>query len=85
METFFHTFYDIEIEPVPGGDEAHLIKILSIDGRRFTYRLDGHLDEEAVTYIKTVIDATVFADMIIERTTTGFEIRESPTRLQRHS
>ncbi len=88
METFPHTFYDIEIQAAPAdpnGAPVHLVKILAIDGRRFTYKLHGVLDEDAVTYIKSIIDAAVFGDMIIERTADGFEIRESPARLLKHS
>ena len=85
METFEHTFYDIEIEPVDGAADLHLIKILSIDGRRFTYQLQGTLDDDAVAYVKTVIDAACFGDMLIERKGTDFHIIESRSRLKKHS
>lgn len=85
METFSHPFHDIEIERVEPAVEVHLIKILSIDGRRFTYELHGRLDEDAVAYIETVIDAAVFGDMRIERTPEGFNISESASRLKKHS
>jgi hypothetical protein len=83
-----HTFYDFEIEQVTGDnspDEIYLVKILSVDGRRFTYEVQGALTGEAVTYIKSLIDAAVFSDLVIEKTAEGFEARESTTRLRKHS
>ena len=80
-----HTFYDFEIERVDGQDEVHLVKILSVDGRRFTYELRAELTEEAVTYIKSLIDAVVFSDVVIEKTDEGFDVREATTRLKKHS
>ena len=82
-----HTFFDFEIEgPVEGGsDEVHLVKILSVDGRRFTYEVHGGLTDEAVTYIKSLLDSVVFSDMIVEKTDEGFEAREATTRLKKHS
>jgi hypothetical protein len=85
IESIEHTFYDIEIEPVEGAEETHLVKILSIDGRRFTYQLRGVLDQEAVDYIKSVIDAACFSDMLIERSNNDFKITESRQRLKKHS
>jgi hypothetical protein len=85
METFEHPFYDIEIESDSGDAAAHLVKILSIDGRRFTYKVHAPLDENTINYIKSVIDAAVFGDMIIEHGPEGFEIRESRSRLKKHS
>jgi hypothetical protein len=83
-----HTFFDFEIEPAPlesGQEEIHLVKILAIDGRRFTYEVHGALTEEAIRYIKTLIDAAVFSDTVIESTDEGFEAREATTRLRKHS
>jgi len=80
-----HTFYDFEIEKVDGRDEVHLVKILSIDGRRFTYELRAELTEEAVAYIKSLIDSVVFSDVVIEKTDEGFDVREATTRLKKHS
>jgi len=80
-----HTFYDFEIEKVDGPDEVHLVKILSIDGRRFTYELRTELTEEAVAYIKSLIDSVVFSDVVIEKTDEGFDVREATTRLKKHS
>jgi len=96
-----YTFYDFEIEQVSpslsgrgmpeGPDESspsgiHLVKVLSVDGRRFTYEVHGDLTEEAVVYIKSLIDAVVFSDMIVERTAEGFEAREvHGRRLKKHS
>ena len=37
IDSIQHTFFDIDVEHVDGAGELHLIKILSIDGRRFTY------------------------------------------------
>jgi hypothetical protein len=85
IESFEHPFYDIDIETLDASNELRLIKILSIDGRRFTYQLHGILDDAAVTYIKSVIDAVCFSDMLIERIGDEFEIRESPDRLKKHS
>ena len=82
MQTFSHPFYDIEIEPTATG---HLVKILSIDGRRFTYDLRAALTPEAIDYMKSLIDAAVFGDLIIEQSADGFDSRESPVRLQKHS
>ena len=80
-----HTFYDFEIERIGSPDEIHLVKILAVDGRRFTYELRAPLTDEAVTYIKSLIDAVVFSDIVIERTDDGFDARESTARLKKHS
>ena len=80
-----HTFFDIEIESVNSPDEVHLVKILAVDGRRFTYGLRAPLTEEAVTYIKSLIDAVVFNDVAIELGDSGYEVREATTRLKKHS
>ena len=85
IQSISHTFYDFEIEQVDSPNEIHLVKILSIDGRRFTYEVHGGLTEEAVVYIKTLIDSLVFNDMIVERTTEGLEAREAKHRLKKHS
>ena len=85
IESFEHPFYDIDIETVDASAELRLIKILSIDGRRFTYQLHGVLDDTAVNYIKSVIDAVCFSDMLIERKGDEFEITESRDRLKKHS
>ncbi len=84
-DSFPHTFYDIEIEHPEGTAEIHLVKILCIDGRRFTYELRAPLTEEAIAYIKTLIDAAVFGDLIITHSHEGFEAQESRTRLKKHS
>ena len=80
-----HTFFDIEIEPVDSPEEVHLVKVLAVDGRRFTYELRTGLTEEAVIYIKSLIDVVVFSDIIIESNDEGFEAREATTRLKKHS
>ena len=85
IDSISHTFFDIDVEHVDETDQLHLIKILSVDGRRFTYELRAPLTEEAVTYIKSLLDAVVFGDTIIELTNEGFEARESRTRLKKHS
>jgi hypothetical protein len=85
IESFEHTFYDIDIETIDPANELRLVKILSVDGRRFTYQLRGVLDEKAVNYIKSVIDAVCFSDMLIERKGDDFEITESRERLKKHS
>ena len=85
IESFEHPFYDIEVEIVSEQLELYLIKILSIDGRRFTYQLKGTLDGEAIAYVKSVIDAACFGDMLIERSGSDFNIIESRQRLKKHS
>jgi hypothetical protein len=83
-----HTFFDFEIEEL-GNDlqqnETHLVKILSVDGRRFTYEVHGDLSDEAVAYIKSLLDAVVFSDLVVEKTSEGYEAREATTRLKKHS
>jgi hypothetical protein len=85
IDSISHTFFHIEVEHLNPPDELHLIKILSVAGQRFTYELRAPLTEEAVAYIKSLIDAVVFSDMIIERTAEGFEARESRSHLKKHS
>ena len=85
IETITHTFYDIEIDRVDSPEEVHLVKVLAVDGRRFTYEIRATLTEEAVIYIKSLIDAVVFSDIIIELTDEGFEAREAAGRLKKHS
>jgi hypothetical protein len=85
IDSISHTFYDIEVEHVDSPEEIHLVKILSIDGRRFTYELRTDLTEDAITYIKSLIDSVVFSDLVIERSADGFEARETRTRLKKHS
>jgi hypothetical protein len=87
VHSITHTFYDFEIEPVGQGspEEVHLVKILSVDGRRFTYEVRGGLSEEVVVYVKSLIDAVVFSDLVIEKTDEGFEAREAGKTLKRHS
>lgn len=89
VQSISYTFYDFEIEQVArssGGSEIHLVKVLSVDGRRFTYEVHGDLTEDAVAYIKSLLDAVVFSDMTIERTAEGFEAREvNGRRLKKHS
>jgi hypothetical protein len=77
-----YTFFDFEVERA---EEVHLVKILAVDGRRFTYAVQGDLTEDAVAYIKTLLDAAVFSDVIIERSPDGFDVRESTSRLKKHS
>src|SRR5262245_23452944 len=59
VDAITHMFYDFEIEPLSQGspEEVHLVKIMSVDGRRFTYEVRGGLTEEAVVYLKSLIDA----------------------------
>ena len=84
-EPIAHPFFHIEVESVNPPEEIYLVKILSIDGRRFTYELHAPLREDAVTYIKSLLDAVVFSDLIIEWTSDGFEARESRGHLKKHS
>ena len=89
VQSISHTFFDFEIEEVCSGNssqgEVHLVKVLAVDGRRFTYEVRGPLTEEAVVYVKSLIDAVVFSDMVIESTADGFEAQEATTRLKKHS
>jgi hypothetical protein len=85
IDSFSHPFYDIEIELAETAGETVLVKILSIDGRRFTYQLRGALTEEAVQYMKTLMDSAVFTDMVVEHSAEGWEVRQSPVRLKKHS
>ena len=85
IRSISHTFYDFEIEPVDSPDDVHLVKVLAVDGRRFTYEVHGGLTGEAVDYIKSLIDAVVFSDIIIEKTAEGFAAREATSRLKKHS
>src|SRR5438093_5552016 len=84
-ESISHPFFHIEVEGLNTPDQIYLIKILSIDGRRFTYELRAALSEEAVKYVKTLLDAVVFNDLIIEWTGDGFEARETRENLKKHS
>jgi len=85
IESFEHPFYDIEVETLDASAHLYLVKILSIDGRRFTYQLRGELDGTAIDYIRSVIDAVCFGDMLIERSGDDFKITESRQRLKKHS
>ncbi|HEY2380164.1 MAG TPA: hypothetical protein VGK48_03180 [Terriglobia bacterium] len=85
IHSITHTFFDIELEPVDSPDESHLVKVLAVDGRRFTYELRAPLTEEAVNYIKSLLDAAVFNDVVIEPGNGEFEVREPVTRLKKHS
>jgi hypothetical protein len=85
IDSISHPFYDIEVEHLDASGELHLIKILSIDGRRFTYELRAALTEEAVVHIKSLIDSVVFSDLVIQRSAEGFQAHESRTRLKKHS
>jgi hypothetical protein len=85
IHSISHTFFDFELEQVDSPDEVHLVKILSVDGRRFTYELRAPLTEEAVNYIKSLLDAVVFNDVVIESVNGEFEVQESIGRLRKHS
>ena len=43
------------------------------------------IDPAAIDYMKSLLDAAVFGDLVIERTEAGLEARESPTNLKKHS
>ena len=85
LESFPHPFFDIEMEAIDVSIDARLVKILSIDGRRFTYELRGVLTDDAIVYIKSLMDAAVFSDMVIEHSPEGWQARQSNTRLKKHS
>ena len=84
-EPFSHTFFDIEVETVDVSADVHLVKILSVSGHRFTYEVRGPLTEDAITYMKGLLDVAVFSDLIVERSDEGWEARESPNHLKKHS
>ena len=84
-EPFSHTFFDIEVETVDPSAEIHLVKILSVSGHRFTYEVRGSVTEDTITYMKGLMDAAVFSDLVIERTGEGWDGRESRTHLKKHS
>jgi hypothetical protein len=85
MQTISHTFFDFEVERVDSPDEIHLVKILAVDGRRFTYELRAPLTEDAIAYIKSLIDAVVFSDLVIVPAENGYEVRDTTGRLKKHS
>ena len=80
-----HTFFDFEIERGNSPDDVYLVKVLSIDGRRFTYEVRGDLTDEAVIYVKSLIDAVVFSDVVIQKAAEGYEARDAAMRLKKHS
>ena len=84
-EPFFHTFFDIEVETVDIPAQINLVKILSVSGHRFTYEVRGPFTDEVITYMKGLMDAAVFSDLVIERSDDGWEARESPAHLKKHS
>ena len=84
-EPFSHTFFDIEIETVSAWPEIHLVKVLSVSGHRFTYELRGPLTDDAVIYMKCLLDTAVFSDLVIEQSAEGWDGRESRTYLKKHS
>jgi hypothetical protein len=85
IESFEHPFYDIEVEKAEGPTEAWLVKVLSVSAHRFSYLVRGVLDDDAVAYIKTLLDAAAFGDLVIERSSGDWQAHESPVRLKKHS
>ena len=85
MQSFSHPFFDIEIEPDDVVGETWLVKILSVDGRRFTYQLHGPVDPAAIEYMKSLMDAAVFGDLVIERVGEALEARDASGTLRKHS
>jgi hypothetical protein len=79
-----HTFFDVETELAETPEGTFLVKILSVDGRRFTYHVHAPLTDDVVSFIKDCLDRVYFSDLIIERSETGWTCRESPTRLKKH-
>ncbi len=84
-EPFSHTFFDIEIETIDASAEIHLVKVLSVSGHRFTYEVRGAGTEDAISYMKGLMDTAVFSDLMIERSAEGWDARESPKHLPKHS
>ena len=85
IDSFSHPFFDIDIETIDELKNVHLVKILAIDGRRFTYEIRAAVTEDAIIYMKSLLDSAVFSDLLIEPSAVGFEARESPARLKKHS
>ena len=85
MQSFSHAFFDIEVEPADIVGEGWLVKILSVDGRRFSYELHGPLGPDAIEYMKSLLDAGVFGDLVIDRSGDGWTASEAPGFLKRHS
>ena len=85
IDSFSHPFFDIDIETIDEFKNVHLVKILAIDGRRFTYEIRAAVTEDAIIYMKNLLDSAIFSDLLIEPSAKGFEARESPTRLKKHS
>jgi len=85
IDSFSHPFFDIDIETIDEFKNVHLVKVLAIDGRRFTYEIRAAVTEDAIIYMKSLLDSAIFSDLLIEPSATGFEARESPARLKKHS
>ena len=66
VQPFSHPFFDIEIEPTIGDEQAYFVKVLSVSGHRFTYELHGPLDQPAIDYMKSLLDVACFGDLVIE-------------------
>ena len=85
IDSFSHPFFDIDIETSDESKNVHLVKILAIDGRRFTYEIRAAVTQDAIIDMKSLLDSAVFSDLLVEPSAAGFEARESPVRLKKHS
>ena len=81
---FTHPYHDIEIEAVPGESNTQLIKILAQDGRRFTYRLRGDINEGSMEFLRRMIEGGITSDLLIEYVGGEFRAEESPNALPKH-
>ena len=84
MRGIEHQYHHIELEPIDDPPDSVLIKILSLDGRRFTYRFEGELTEDAVDFVKQTIEDGAIQDLWIERVEGKFRFRDPPKVLKKH-
>ncbi len=84
MRAIEHPYHHIQLEPIDDPPDSVLIKILSIDGRRFTFLLHSELTEEAVDFVKHTIEGGAIQDLWIERIEGKFELRDPPKPLKKH-
>ena len=66
MRGIEHPYHHIELEPIDDPPDSILIKILSMDGRRFTFLFRGELTEDAVDFVKQTIEGGAIQDLWIE-------------------
>ena len=84
VRDLIHRYHDIEIEAERDPDGPHLVKVLALDGRRFTYRVKTGLDEETVAFIRRMIDSGMRSDLVIERIDGQFRAESPVGSLKKH-